>query len=83
MSYTIITHNGKAHLDELLGTALLAIHIGESPKEIKRVNAQEGTKMVTSGDLDFKLNFSSKRTSFCSQYPMSMDVFIRPSGTLD
>lgn len=50
MEYTIITHDGKAHLDELLGSALLVIHLGKDPEEIQRINSQEAADLVSSGD---------------------------------
>lgn len=51
MAYTIITHDGKAHLDELLGTALLALHMGAEPREIIRMDAQKASKMVEEGNI--------------------------------
>lgn len=51
MAYKIITHDGKAHMDELLGSAILALHMGEMPYEIIRLNAQEASEMVSSGEL--------------------------------
>lgn len=51
MSYNIITHDGKAHMDELLGSALLALHLGEVPKNIERMNAQEAADLVSSGNI--------------------------------
>lgn len=51
MSYTIITHDGKAHMDELLGAALLALYIGEEPEIIKRMDPQMASKVVAAGDL--------------------------------
>ncbi len=46
MSYNIITHDGKAHMDELLGSALLAIHLNEIPEKIERINPQEASELV-------------------------------------
>lgn len=51
MTYRIITHDGKAHMDELLGSAILALHMGEMPEEIVRMNAQEASEKVDRGDL--------------------------------
>jgi Uncharacterised protein family (UPF0160) len=51
MPYTIITHDGKAHMDELLGIALLALYIGEEPETIKRMDPQMASKLVASGDI--------------------------------
>ena len=46
MSYKIITHNGKAHIDELLATALVVIHREEEPETIDRIDSQEVARMV-------------------------------------
>ena len=46
MAYTIITHDGKAHMDELLGSALLALHLGEEPESITRMDPQEASILV-------------------------------------
>ncbi|MGE5671822.1 MAG: MYG1 family protein, partial [Fibrobacterota bacterium] len=51
ISYNIITHNGKAHIDEILGSALLAIHLNEEPSEIQRINSQEVARMVEAGEI--------------------------------
>ncbi len=51
MSYKVITHNGKAHLDELLGCALLALHLGEEPDTIERIDSQEASRIVASGQI--------------------------------
>ncbi len=51
MSYTIITHDGKAHMDELLGSALLALHIGKEPEKIERINSQDAANIVASGNI--------------------------------
>lgn len=51
MSYTIITHDGKAHMDELLGSALLALYLGEAPDKIERINPQEAADLVSSGNI--------------------------------
>jgi hypothetical protein len=47
MSYTIITHNGKAHMDELLGSALLALHLDDVPESIERISAQDAEDLVS------------------------------------
>lgn len=49
MSYKIITHNGKAHMDELLGSALLALHLEEIPENIERMDSQEAADLVAEG----------------------------------
>jgi len=51
MSYKIITHNGKAHMDELLGSALLALHLEEIPENIERMDSQEAADIVANGKL--------------------------------
>ena len=51
MSYNIITHDGKAHMDELLGSALLALHLGGVPEKIERINPQEAADLVSSGNI--------------------------------
>lgn len=52
MSYKIITHNGKAHMDELLGIALLAYHKGELPTEIERIHPDEAAEIIKVGNVD-------------------------------
>jgi len=49
MPYKIITHDGKAHMDELLASALLALHLEEEPEQIERIDSQEAAKMVQEG----------------------------------
>jgi Uncharacterised protein family (UPF0160) len=51
MSYKIITHDGKAHMDELLGSALLALHLGELPEKIERINSEDAAKAVSDGEI--------------------------------
>lgn len=55
MSYRVITHNGKPHLDEVLGIALLSIHKKEMPEYIDRVHPETATKMVNKGETDNNL----------------------------
>ena len=50
MGYRIITHDGKAHMDELLAISLIAVYREELPEEIKRINAQEAAELLKSGD---------------------------------
>ncbi len=50
MAYRIVTHDRKAHMDELLASALLSIHLGEEPAEILRIPSQEAAGMVGSGN---------------------------------
>ena len=49
MPYKIITHDGKAHMDELLASALIALHLNEEPVQIDRIDSQEVAKMVSEG----------------------------------
>ncbi len=49
MPYKIITHNGKAHMDEVAASALLALHLGERPESIERIDSQDAAKMVKEG----------------------------------
>ena len=46
MSYKIITHSGKAHMDELLASALLSLHLGETPVSIERIDSQDAARLV-------------------------------------
>ena len=52
MPYKIITHNGKAHIDELLAAALLAVYKNELPEKIIRINSQEASVLAESGEYD-------------------------------
>jgi len=52
MAYKIITHNGKAHMDELLGIVLLAYYKKDLPYEIIRMNPDEAAEIVRSGNVD-------------------------------
>ena len=49
--YKIIIHDGKAHMDELLGSALLALHLGEEPESIERMDSQEAAAAVREGNI--------------------------------
>jgi len=51
MPYTVITHSGKAHIDEVLAAAVLAVHHRESPTEIQRMNSNDAAELVASGKL--------------------------------
>lgn len=50
MAFKILTHNGKAHMDEVMGSALLALHLGEAPDSIVRMDAQEAAQLVSAGE---------------------------------
>jgi hypothetical protein len=49
MSYTIITHAGKAHADELLASALLRLHKGEPPLSVERIFSEEAARRIREG----------------------------------
>lgn len=46
MSYSVVTHDGKAHMDELIGIALLAYNKNELPTQIQRVDSNEASILV-------------------------------------
>ncbi|MDC7126863.1 MAG: MYG1 family protein [Spirochaetales bacterium] len=71
MSYKIIIHDGKAHMDELLGCALLALHLQEEPESIERINPQDAALLVKENKvpndtyvIDCGLVFDSSRKLF-------------------
>ena len=71
MAYTIITHDRKAHLDEVLASALLSIHLKEDPDKILRIPSQEAAVRVKNGMrssrdwfLDCGLEFNIKEQLF-------------------
>jgi len=51
MPYTVITHSGKAHIDEIMAIAALSVHRGEYPSEISRINSNEAAEIVSSGKI--------------------------------
>lgn len=51
LEYKVVTHNGKAHIDEIVAISLLSIHFGSLPTRIKRVNHELAAKMVNKGIL--------------------------------
>ncbi|MBB6479308.1 MYG1 family protein [Spirochaeta isovalerica] len=51
MAYKIVVHDGKAHMDEVLGAALLALYMGEEPEEIIRMNSSDAERQVAEGSL--------------------------------
>ncbi|MBN2657884.1 MAG: MYG1 family protein [Spirochaetales bacterium] len=57
MAYKIVVHDGKAHMDEVLGAALLALYKGEEPEEIIRMNALDAEKKVADGSMDREMWF--------------------------
>ena len=50
MGYKIITHYGKAHMDELLAVSLIAVYRDELPEEITRINAQDAAEILNRGE---------------------------------
>ncbi len=52
MGYRIITHHGKAHMDELLAISLIAVYRNELPEEITRMNSQEAAALAETGDYE-------------------------------
>ncbi|OQY32986.1 MAG: hypothetical protein B6241_09515 [Spirochaetaceae bacterium 4572_59] len=52
MAYKIITHDRKAHIDEVLASALLSIHLGEEPTEIIRMSSQLASEKVKQSEPD-------------------------------
>lgn len=50
--YKVITHNGKAHMDELLAIALLSIHNKELPTEIIRIHPNEAIELISENSKD-------------------------------
>jgi hypothetical protein len=44
--YHVLTHSGKAHMDELLAIALLAVHMNEEPKTLLQKESREVATMV-------------------------------------
>lgn len=71
MAYTVITHSGKAHLDEVLAISALAVHRGEAPAEIQRMNSNDAAELVASGKIppncwviDCGLEFNPERRLF-------------------
>ncbi len=57
MSYIIITHNGKAHLDEILAISLLAYKFNQLPEKIIRVNPEKAAELITTNQYDNKTFF--------------------------
>ena len=51
MDYRIITHDGKAHMDELTASAFLVLALGEFPSEIVRMDSRDAARMVREGQV--------------------------------
>lgn len=50
MGYRIITHHGKAHMDELLAISLIAVYRNELPETVSRINSQKAAEKLAKGD---------------------------------
>ncbi|MCG8451840.1 MAG: MYG1 family protein [Spirochaetales bacterium] len=46
MPYQVITHAGKAHIDEILAAALIVLVKGEMPEDVLRLNTEDVARMV-------------------------------------
>ncbi len=68
MSYKVITHNGKAHMDELLGIALLSVYKKCLPEEITRVHPERAAEMVHNKELDVDLYYIDCGLKFDIEY---------------
>lgn len=49
--YRIITHAGKAHMDDLCASALVCIYMKQEPKEILRIENREVDRLLEEGKL--------------------------------
>lgn len=50
MPYSVITHSGKAHIDEIMAIAVLAVFKGENPSDVHRLSAEELMPLLESGE---------------------------------
>lgn len=50
MPYSVITHSGKAHIDEIMAIAVLAVFKGENPSAVHRLSAEELMPLLESGE---------------------------------
>lgn len=50
MPYSVITHSGKAHIDEIMAIAVLAVFKGENPSAVHRLSAEELMPFLESGE---------------------------------
>ncbi|MDA3956940.1 MYG1 family protein [Oceanispirochaeta sp.] len=48
-AFRIITHSGKAHMDELVASALLCILLDRQPEEVIRMDSREAENLVKNG----------------------------------
>ena len=49
--YTVITHSGRAHLDEILAISVLAACRNELPEDIRRLSSEESAALVAAGEI--------------------------------
>ncbi|MDC7222625.1 MAG: MYG1 family protein, partial [Spirochaetales bacterium] len=80
MSYKIVIHSGKAHMDELLASALLRLHRGEPPEEVERIFPEEAAKRVREGHtggntyyLDCGLGYDPEKNLFDHHQDRELD----------
>lgn len=69
MSYTVVTHSGKAHMDELIGITLLAVHFNSLPDEIIRVEHEDAVKLAENKSeetffIDCGMDYNPKQNIF-------------------
>ena len=50
MPYSVVTHCGKAHIDEIMAIAVLAVFKGENPSAVNRLSAEELQPLLESGE---------------------------------
>ena len=50
MPYSVVTHRGKAHIDEIMAIAVLAVFKGENPSAVNRLSAEELKPLLESDD---------------------------------
>ncbi len=80
MAYHIIIHGGKAHIDELLASALLRLHKGEAPATVERLFSDEAARRVREGEtgeetyfLDCGLAYDPSRNLFDHHQSRDLD----------
>ena len=51
MPYTVITHSGRAHMDEILAISVLAACRGDLPDDIVRLSSEESAALGAAGEV--------------------------------
>ena len=51
MPFSVITHSGRAHMDEILAIALLMVRRDETPDQLSRIKSEESAALVASGQI--------------------------------